>query len=162
MRRALPGRRLVSLPLAGANLLLLLQYQLASRDCTTISPYPHGLFDMWVARFLVPLRLLAWWASYHCMAVVARAPRHGSRSMAVWLALGVYFFTAGGSLTTTDAVVTFDVTRSIVERGNHRHVGQPAGPGGLRGADGRYYSPFGVLQSIYNIPFYVAGTASST
>jgi hypothetical protein len=46
-----------------ANLLLLLQYQLAMKGLETIAPYPHGWFDMWVARFLVPGRLFAWWAS---------------------------------------------------------------------------------------------------
>ena len=74
------------------------------------------------------------------------------------LALGVYFFTAGGSLTTTDAVVAFDVTRNIVEKGTLATSGNLLGLEAFRGADGRYYSPFGILQSIYNIPFYVAGT----
>jgi hypothetical protein len=49
--------------LIAANLLLLLQYQLALKGLYAISPYPDGFFDMWVARFLVPLRLLAWWTS---------------------------------------------------------------------------------------------------
>src|SRR5688572_29392506 len=74
------------------------------------------------------------------------------------LALGVYFFTAGGSLTTTAAVVSFDVTRNIVERGTVATSGNLLGMDAFRGADGRYYSPFGVLQSLYNVPFYVAGT----
>ena len=76
-----------------------------------------------------------------------------------WLALGVYFFTAGGSLTTTDAVVAFDVTRNIVEHGTVATSGNLLGMDAFRGADGRYYSPFGLLQSVYNIPFYVAGTS---
>jgi len=46
-----------------ANLLLLLQYQLALKGLYALSPYPNGFFDMWVARFLVPLRLVAWWTS---------------------------------------------------------------------------------------------------
>ena len=58
-----PGRVAVLSALAGANLLLLLQYQLAMKGLETIAPYPHGWFDMWVARFLVPIRLLTWWAS---------------------------------------------------------------------------------------------------
>jgi hypothetical protein len=49
--------------LVGANLLLLLQYQLAMKGLESIAPYPNGWFDMWIARFLVPGRLLAWWAS---------------------------------------------------------------------------------------------------
>jgi hypothetical protein len=59
-----PTRRLVVVSvLVGANLLLLLQYQLALKGMEMISPYPHGPFDMWLTRFLVPFRLLAWWAS---------------------------------------------------------------------------------------------------
>jgi hypothetical protein len=75
------------------------------------------------------------------------------------LMLLVYLATAGGSLTTTDAVATFDVTRSIVE---HRSVAMSAnllGREGERGRDGRYYSPFGIGQSLFNLPFYVAAKA---
>jgi hypothetical protein len=60
---ALARRLVVVSVLVGANLLLLLQYQLALKGMEMISPYPHGPFDMWVTRFLVPFRLLAWWAS---------------------------------------------------------------------------------------------------
>jgi hypothetical protein len=61
---AAPGRRraLVTL-LVGANLLLLLQYQLAMKGLEAIAPYPRGWFDMWIARFLVPARLVAWWTT---------------------------------------------------------------------------------------------------
>lgn len=72
------------------------------------------------------------------------------------LALTVYLATAGGSLTSTDAVVTFDVTRSIVEQGSVAMSGNLLGREGDRGRDGRYYAPFGIGQSIYNIPFYIA------
>lgn len=48
--------------LVGANFLLLLQYQLCLKGLAAIAPYPRGGFDMWVARFAVPLRLLAWWS----------------------------------------------------------------------------------------------------
>ena len=86
-------------------------------------------------------------------------PTSTLRSVLFWLALGVYFFTAGGSLTTTDAVVAFDVTRNIVEHGTVATSGNLLGMDAFRGVDGRYYSPFGLLQSVYNIPFYVAGTS---
>lgn len=49
--------------IAAANGLLLLQYQLFMKSLEVIAPYPHGWFDMWIARFLVPVRLLAWCAS---------------------------------------------------------------------------------------------------
>ena len=71
------------------------------------------------------------------------------------LALSVYLFTAGGSMTITDAVVMFDVTQNIVE---HQTVAMSSNLLGMeahRGADGRYYSPFGIAQSLYNIPFYL-------
>jgi hypothetical protein len=53
----------IAFALVGANLLLLLQYQLAMKGLQTIAPYPDGWFDMWIARFFVPGRLLVWWAS---------------------------------------------------------------------------------------------------
>lgn len=71
-------------------------------------------------------------------------------------ALGVYLCSAGGSLTTTDAVVTFDVTRNIVQHGSVALSGNLLGMDAHRGRDGRYYSPFGIGQSLYNIPFYLS------
>lgn len=76
------------------------------------------------------------------------------------LALSVYTFTAGGSLTTTDAVVTYDVTDNLVRHGSIAMSGNLLGMESQRGADGRYYSPFGIGQSLYNIPFYLAGRAA--
>jgi hypothetical protein len=73
------------------------------------------------------------------------------------LALVVYLFTAGGSLTTTDAVVMFDLAESIVTRQSVALSGNLLGMESQRGSDGRYYSPFGIGQSLFNIPFYAAG-----
>ena len=61
--RIAPLRVLLVLVLSGVNLLLLLQYQLALKGLEHIAPYPHGVTDMWITRFMVPFRLLAWWAS---------------------------------------------------------------------------------------------------
>jgi hypothetical protein len=72
-------------------------------------------------------------------------------------ALSLYVGTAGGSMATTDAIVAFDVTKGIVERGSVALSGNLLGLESMRGIDGRYYSPFGIAQSIYNIPFYLAG-----
>jgi len=72
------------------------------------------------------------------------------------LAFSVYLFTAGGSMTITDAVVMFDVTQNLVERHTVAMSSSLLGMEAHRGADGRYYSPFGVAQSLYNIPFYLA------
>lgn len=82
-------------------------------------------------------------------------PKHLARLLFA-LTLTLYLFTAGGSLTTTDAVATFDVTRAIVEQGSVAMSGNILGREEERGVDGRYYAPFGLGQSIYNIPFYLA------
>lgn len=88
----------------------------------------------------------------------ARA-RHGRRVgllLAVWIAL-FYMFTAGGSLTTTDALVTYELTRQMVEHGTVALPGNMLGHDAHRGIDGRYYSPFGIAQSVVNVPFFLAG-----
>jgi hypothetical protein len=79
-----------------------------------------------------------------------------------WLTLGIAllcFAFAGGSMTTTDAVVAFDVTRNIVEHRSVATTGDLLGNGAYRGRNGSYYSPFGIAQSVWNIPFYLAGRA---
>lgn len=43
------------------NCLLLLQYQVFMKGFVTIAPYPSGWVDMWLMRFVVPVRLIAWW-----------------------------------------------------------------------------------------------------
>jgi len=77
------------------------------------------------------------------------------------LALVVYLATAGGSLGTTDAVATYDVTRQIVTAGTVALSSDVVGNDAYVGADGRHYSPFGLLQSLWNIPFYMAGRAAA-
>lgn len=72
---------------------------------------------------------------------------------ATWL---VYATTAGGTMGTTDAVTMFEVARSIVDRGS-LDVPQTLAEETWRGADGRYYAPFGIGQSLYDIPFLLAG-----
>jgi hypothetical protein len=73
----------------------------------------------------------------------------------------VYGGTAGGSLATTDAVVTYTLTKQIVEHGTVALPGDMLGNTAHRGVDGHYYSPFGLAQSIYNVPFYLAGRQAS-
>jgi hypothetical protein len=43
------------------NGLLLLQYALFMRGFSAVAPYPNGFVDLWLTRFLVPGRLIAWW-----------------------------------------------------------------------------------------------------
>jgi hypothetical protein len=88
--------------------------------------------------------------------IVRRTPvRRLGRATAA-LALVVYAAGAGGSLTTTDAVVTFDVTRNLVEHGSAAMSGDLLGMAWHQGPDGRHYAPFGIGQSIVNIPPYLA------
>jgi hypothetical protein len=49
--------------LAACNLLLLLQYQVFMKGRPDLAPYPHGWVDMWLTRFLVPVRVFAEWLS---------------------------------------------------------------------------------------------------
>jgi hypothetical protein len=73
------------------------------------------------------------------------------------VALLVYGATAGGSLTTTDAVAAYELTESLVERRSVALEWNVVGLEAALGPDGRAYSPFGIAQSIVNIPFYLAG-----
>jgi hypothetical protein len=91
--------------------------------------------------------------------VIERRSEHRAGLWLFLLALTVYVATAGGSLTTTDGVVAFDVAKNLVERGSVATSSNLLGSEALRGADGRYFSPFGLAQSLYDVPFYLAGTA---
>ena len=68
-----------------------------------------------------------------------------------------YGSTAGGSLTSTDAVATFELTKNLVEHGSVALITNPSGSTRSRGADGRYYAKQGIAHAVYSIPFYVAG-----
>jgi hypothetical protein len=89
--------------------------------------------------------------------VVGPRPALGAGPWLFGLALGVYLLTAGGSLTTSDAVTAFDVTQNMVQTGTVALSGNLLGMDSIRGRDGRYYSPFGIAQSVFNVPFYLAG-----
>ena len=81
-----------------------------------------------------------------------RDRRHPT-SVAVWL---VYITTAGGTMATGDAVAMFEAARSMVDRGTLDVPAQPV-ERAWRGMDGRYYTPFGIGQSLFDVPFVVAG-----
>ncbi|MEW5982150.1 MAG: glycosyltransferase family 39 protein [Acidobacteriota bacterium] len=76
--------------------------------------------------------------------------------------LGAYLCTAGGSMATTDAVVSFDLTRQMVDHGTIALSGNLIGNEAYQGTDGRYYAPFGLAQALWNIPFYVSGRGAAT
>ncbi|HYN82408.1 MAG TPA: hypothetical protein VES88_12965 [Gemmatimonadaceae bacterium] len=75
----------------------------------------------------------------------------------------VYLLTAAGRFANYDAESMFAVTRSLYERGS-----LDVGPCEARswsiacvpGADGRYYSGYGVIPSVAALPFYAAGRAA--
>ena len=55
-----PGRRAATIAcVVGFTWLLLFQYELFMKGFRDIAPYPHGWFDFWLARFVVPFRLIA-------------------------------------------------------------------------------------------------------
>ncbi len=67
-----------------------------------------------------------------------------------------YVGTTGGTLATGDAVAMFEAAKSLIDRGA---MDVPASQSSelWRGVDDRYYTPFGIGQSLYDIPFLVAG-----
>ena len=51
----------ITIAFVALNGLLLLQYQTFMHGLRTVAPYPNGLYGLYVARFVVPLRLLWRW-----------------------------------------------------------------------------------------------------
>jgi hypothetical protein len=90
------------------------------------------------------------------------APGAQARSVA-WLVCAatwlMYVATAGGSMATGDAVAMFEAAKSLVDRGS-MDVPPSQSSEAWRGADGLYYTPFGIGQSLYDIPFLLAGRAA--
>ena len=92
-------------------------------------------------------------------------PTQGDRQRRVvglWMAVAVTFgclLTAGGSMTSTDGVVAFNVTQNLVEEGSVATSGGVIELPAYRGRGGRFYSPFGIAQSLWNLPFYLVGRA---
>src|SRR5262245_58976087 len=72
-------------------------------------------------------------------------------------ALLIYLSTAGGSLATEDAVVMFEQTRQMIDHHTFAVPVRVLGNPSQVGIDGRSYSPFGIGQSVYYLPFFLAG-----
>ena len=82
---------------------------------------------------------------------------------ALWLFVSfvfLYLSTSTGVLDFGDDWSMLQVTSSIVDR-SQIDVPQTT-PGSVPGADGRYYSKYGLGQSLLAVPFYVAGMRLST
>jgi len=73
------------------------------------------------------------------------------------LALAVYLATTGGSMATD--IMSYEVTKGIVERGTVAMSYNVFGMEAHRGTDGRYYAPYGIGHAIYSVPFYAAARA---
>ena len=59
-----PSRRTLAIAATVAvahTFLLLLQYQVFMKGLRTVAPYPDGGYELWLARFRVPLDLVLWW-----------------------------------------------------------------------------------------------------
>src|SRR5262245_51259204 len=83
--------------------------------------------------------------------------RRYARLIAV-AALSIYLSNAGRGVSSFGSVMTYEVTNNLVTRG--KSAFDAAGLNQHRGIDGRYYSPFGIGQSLFSVPFYVAGRAA--
>jgi hypothetical protein len=83
------------------------------------------------------------------------ASRRAGRLVA-GVAFCLYLTTAGGGLASSDAVMTYEVTKNLITHGSVAASYDVKNISQLRGVDGRVYSPFGIGQSIVNVPFYVA------
>jgi hypothetical protein len=71
------------------------------------------------------------------------------------LTLVVYLATTGGSMATD--TMSYEVARNIAEHGSVAMSYNVHDMDAHRGADGRYYSPYGIGHPVYAVPFYYAG-----
>ena len=70
------------------------------------------------------------------------------------VALAVYVATTGGSMATD--IMSYEVTKNIVDHGTVAMSYNVFQMEAHRGADGRYYAPYGIGHAMYSIPFYAA------
>jgi len=96
----------------------------------------------------------------HPERIVRQTPRKVSHAgrLVFLLSLCLYLTTAGGSMATD--IMTYEVTKSIVERGSVAMSYDVFGMAAHRGVDGRYYAPYGIGHALYGVPFYLAGTTA--
>jgi hypothetical protein len=74
------------------------------------------------------------------------------------LTLALYVATTGGSMATD--IMTYEVTKGIVEQGTVAMSYNVYQMEAHRGVDGRYYAPYGLGHALYNVPFYLVGLAA--
>ncbi len=74
--------------------------------------------------------------------------------------LSLYILTAPGAIHESDGLSMYEVTKSIVE---YHNFSVPEGEvTGTEGLHHRYYSPYGIGQSIFAVPLYVLGKILSS
>jgi hypothetical protein len=74
--------------------------------------------------------------------------------------LCAYLATTGGSFATD--VMTYEVTKGMVEHGSVAMSYNVHDMEAHRGVDGRYYAPYGIGHALYGMPFYVAGRVAES
>lgn len=74
------------------------------------------------------------------------------------LTLALYTATTGGSMATD--IMTYEVTKGIVEQGTVAMSYNVFQMDAHRGVDGRYYAPYGIGHAVYSVPFYMLGRAA--
>src|SRR5437773_2532768 len=73
------------------------------------------------------------------------------------VALFLYVASTGGSMATD--VMSYEVTKGIVEHGTVAMSHNVFNMEAHRGVDGRFYAPYGIGHAAYSIPFYAAARA---
>jgi Dolichyl-phosphate-mannose-protein mannosyltransferase len=102
-------------------------------------------------------------ALLHCSTLYSARARVDSHDVpgrvAAWLFLAfclIYLGTARGVLDTVDDVAMLRVTESLVTSGSLAVADDT--PGALRGVDGRWYTRYGLGQSLLALPFFALGS----
>lgn len=73
----------------------------------------------------------------------------------------IYILLGPGKISTSDSLRMFHVTKSIVEHGTAEIPAEHVDGTSVQGVDGRYYSNYGILKSLVNVPAYYCGVKVS-
>ena len=84
----------------------------------------------------------------------SRAVKRAARLVFLF-SLCLYAATTGGSMATD--IMTYEVTKAIVEQNSVALPYNVFGMEAHRGVDGRYYAPYGIGHALYSVPFYMLG-----
>jgi len=83
------------------------------------------------------------------------APNRTTAMLVFLLTLVVYLATTGGSMATD--TMSYEVAKEMSEHGSVAMSYNEHNMDAHRGADGRYYSPYGIGHPLYAVPFYLTG-----